>query len=71
MLPNDHDRKTERGRPPCPVPLVASTTFDRGDRIRTGDLLLPKQARYQATLRPAVRRNLDLPWSPVNGGQVR
>ena len=26
---------------------------NRGARICTGDLLLPKQARYQATLRPA------------------
>src|SRR5690606_15420509 len=26
---------------------------DRGGRIRTGDLLLPKQARYRTTLRPA------------------
>jgi hypothetical protein len=24
----------------------------RGGQIRTGDLLLPKQARYRATLRP-------------------
>ena len=27
---------------------------NRGARIRTGDLLLPKQARYRATLRPAI-----------------
>jgi hypothetical protein len=25
----------------------------RGERIRTSDILLPKQARYQAALRPA------------------
>ena len=28
--------------------------FNRGGRIRTGDLLLPKQARYRAAPRPAV-----------------
>lgn len=33
------------------ITLRAKTT-DRGGRIRTGDLLLPKQARYRATLRP-------------------
>ena len=27
---------------------------NRGGRIRTGGLLLPKQARYRATLRPAL-----------------
>lgn len=31
----------------------------RGDWIRTSDLLLPKQARYQATLRPGRRRVYD------------
>ena len=30
----------------------------RGGRIRTGDLLLPKQARYRATLRPAHQHRL-------------
>ena len=29
-----------------------SRLFGRGDRIRTYDLLLPKQALYQAELRP-------------------
>jgi hypothetical protein len=28
---------------------------NRGDRIRTCDFLLPKQALYQAELRPVVR----------------
>src|SRR2546423_11549234 len=28
----------------------------RGERIRTSDLLRPRQARYQAALRPAKRR---------------
>ena len=35
---------------------------NRGDWIRTSDLLLPRQARYQAALRPAgsiLRRNLS------------
>ena len=31
----------------------ATRAGNRGGRIRTGDLLLPKQARYRATLRPA------------------
>ena len=31
---------------------LRSLASDRGGRIRTGDLLLPKQARYRATLRP-------------------
>jgi hypothetical protein len=29
-----------------------STENGRGERIRTSDILLPKQARYQAALRP-------------------
>ena len=33
-------------------PLLRTGATDRGGRIRTGDLLLPKQARYRATLRP-------------------
>jgi hypothetical protein len=28
--------------------------FNRDDRIRTCDILLPKQARYQAALHPVV-----------------
>src|SRR3972149_7305092 len=34
-------------------PLTLRRAHHRGGRIRTGDLLLPKQARYRATLRPA------------------
>ena len=30
----------------------------RGERIRTSDILLPKQARYQAALRPAKYRTV-------------
>ena len=47
---------------------------DRGGRIRTGDLLLPKQARYRATLRPADQRPrmLSLVCAEVNGNpQIR
>src|SRR3989304_2180150 len=33
--------------------LTPARAGNRGGRIRTGDLLLPKQARYRATLRPA------------------
>ena len=28
----------------------------RGERIRTSDILLPKQARYQAALRPDTQK---------------
>ncbi len=31
---------------------IEETVVGRGDRIRTCDILLPKQARYQAALRP-------------------
>ena len=34
-------------------PYASVALHSRGGRIRTGDLLLPKQARYRATLRPA------------------
>ncbi len=32
----------------------------RGDRIRTCDILLPKQARYQAALHPDVKCNFGI-----------
>ena len=35
----------------CPLRVVP-VVFNRGAGIRTRDLLLPKQARYQAALRP-------------------
>lgn len=35
-------------------PAVAGLPLHRGARIRTEDLLLPKQARYQAAPRPAA-----------------
>src|SRR5574341_493166 len=37
-------------RPPC-HPIISK---NRGGRIRTGDLLRPRQARYQAALRPGT-----------------
>ena len=49
-----------------PFPRVVHLATGRGDRIRTGDLLLPKQARYQATLRPASRKKLVGRAAPVN-----
>ena len=39
----------------------------RGGRIRTGDLLLPKQARYRTTLRPARTPRVTGSGSLVNG----
>jgi hypothetical protein len=35
------------------------TRANRGGRIRTDDFLLPKQALYQAELRPAWRKSID------------
>ena len=32
--------------------VLAARGFGRGERIRTSDILLPKQALYQAELRP-------------------
>ena len=40
---------------------------DRGGRIRTGDLLLPKQARYRTTLRPARTPRITGAGGLVNG----
>ena len=39
----------------CPGPLNTVRHGGRGAEIRTRDLLLPKQARYQAALRPDIR----------------
>ena len=39
----------------------------RGDRIRTCDILLPKQARYQTALRPdSVKTLILLPFQPMS-----
>ena len=40
----------------------------RGERIRTSGILLPKQARYQAALRPDWLRNILQPPRLVNPG---
>ena len=49
------------------VPNLETASFCRGGQIRTDDLLLPKQARYRATLRPEFHlshiRIADLPAS--------
>jgi hypothetical protein len=37
-----------------PVGLEENSNSNRDDRIRTCDILLPKQARYQAALHPVV-----------------
>ncbi len=36
----------------CSIHLSYWRKFGRGERIRTSDILLPKQARYQAALHP-------------------
>jgi hypothetical protein len=38
---------------PC-LAAIPRTYDGRGERIRTSDILLPKQARYQAALRPVA-----------------
>lgn len=48
----DHLPKQAPLRLATALPNACTNTTDRGGRIRTGDLLLPKQARYRATLRP-------------------
>ena len=42
---------------------------DRGERIRTSDLLVPNQARYQATPRPEMSNGevLSDRWKPRPG----
>ena len=37
--------------------------FGRGERIRTSDILLPKQARYRAALHPEI---LSAPGNPMD-----
>src|SRR6266849_318632 len=43
----------------------------RGERIRTSDLLRPRQARYQAALRPAKRGPEVLDFRPVRNTNAR
>ena len=55
--PPSENRHSRVGGNPAPLqPLGAANTIvgqnGRGDRIRTCDLLLPKQSRYQPALRP-------------------
>jgi hypothetical protein len=45
---------SKRKAPAVAVNARAFAYSYRGARIRTGDLLLPKQALYQAKLRPAM-----------------
>lgn len=42
-------------------PVFTGLSSGRGGRIRTYDLLLPKQARYRATLHPEGASFIDLP----------
>src|SRR5690349_10974224 len=60
------DAKVFRSRRRSP----RTALLERGARIGTGDLLLPKQARYQATLRPASlpmypNKSLDSTAEPI------
>ncbi len=53
------NRLVDSNEKPHPVAIHAGAFAysHRGARIRTGDLLLPKQALYQAKLRPAIGGN--------------
>ena len=50
---------------------IASLESGRGDRIRTCDFLLPKQALYQAELHPEVGRALSGTRPPASNRAVR
>lgn len=55
----------------CATPWVAvGTKKSRGGRIRTDDILLPKQALYQAELRPVKCSANEMPVYK-NGGSGR
>ena len=54
-----HAGRTEKGDGPWARPL--STRNGRDDWIRTSDLLLPKQARYQAAPHPDLQTDLRTP----------
>ena len=43
-----------------PLLIPAPTGIGRGERIRTSDILLPKQARYRAALRPVSSATFGL-----------
>jgi hypothetical protein len=43
------------------VPLGKGDLFGRGRGIRTPDILLPKQARYQTALYPALHPPVPVP----------
>ena len=60
-----------RRSPDMKEPRERLSFMTRGGRIRTGDLLLPKQARYQATLRPVVLNTLQAPGDPVSTHELR
>ena len=47
------------------VPKLETASYCRGGQIRTDDLLLPKQARYRATLRPEIQ------YKPLLKGPMR
>ena len=72
MAPFGFEPKTDYLEGSCSIQLSygVETRVNkcRGGRIRTYDLLLPKQARYRATLHPEKNnvefRKLSTGWSP-------
>src|SRR5919106_4115839 len=59
MAEQRRPRHRHRTRGSFALDCLRSGRSGRGGRIRTGDLLLPKQARYQAAPRPDVRAGSD------------
>ena len=63
-------RRSSRSEPNCRASTrPKSRKFNRGARIRTGDLLLPKQARYRTAPRPVHPSTACL--TPYDGRWLR
>ena len=55
------------GPEPSVLPIRPAVIKSRGERIRTSDLLLPKQAHYQAVLHPEDARLSEPSTHPLSG----
>ena len=51
-------KRSPSAQAPFSGPWFSREASSRGGRTRTGDLMLPKHARYQAAPRPATRPNV-------------
>ena len=63
-IPHAKRTRTKKARSLSPWPC---SFVGRGDRIRTCDILLPKQARYQAAPLPDARRKYTALSTPSSG----